>query len=219
MKCLHLSSLTLAVAAACAAVPAAAQTIVNGSFENATLAPWTVDGAIMASSGAQFAAPDGSTAAVITFAGFNSAGRLSQTFSIAAAGRYEFSFFLGRAEVACGCNDVPLTFRALVDANLLSSQLPGSVASEPFSARFERYAASLDLAAGNHLLAFEFSRGPTSFGRGPAFVLDGVGAVAVAAPVGVPEPATWTMMIAGFGMVGGALRRAAAPAGRAAPSA
>ena len=28
----------------------------------------------------------------------------------------------------------------------------------------------------------------------------------------VPEPATWTMMIAGFGLVGGALRRRRAPA-------
>ncbi len=34
------------------------------------------------------------------------------------------------------------------------------------------------------------------------FVLD-----AIAGPGGIPEPATWAMMIAGFGLVGGAMRR------------
>jgi hypothetical protein len=27
------------------------------------------------------------------------------------------------------------------------------------------------------------------------------------APIGVPEPSTWALMIAGFGLAGGALRR------------
>ncbi|THD58170.1 MAG: PEP-CTERM sorting domain-containing protein [Phenylobacterium sp.] len=31
----------------------------------------------------------------------------------------------------------------------------------------------------------------------------------IASARGVPEPATWTMLIAGFGMVGAALRRRA----------
>lgn len=37
--------------------------------------------------------------------------------------------------------------------------------------------------------------------------IDNITATAVEAAPGVPEPATWAMMIAGFGMVGSALRR------------
>ena len=37
--------------------------------------------------------------------------------------------------------------------------------------------------------------------------VDNVSLVQVAVPSGVPEPATWAMMLAGFGLVGGALRR------------
>lgn len=57
-----------------------------------------------------------------------------------------------------------------------------------------------------------YSTGPLTFlfdngGRGAVAVDDVTVDVRLAAPGAVPEPATWAMMIGGFGMVGGALRR------------
>ena len=65
------------------------------------------------------------------------------------------------------------------------------------------------LPAGTHQLIFEFSRGPSLFGRAPYFVLDGVsGQVTELAVSGaIPEPATWAMMLIGFGAVGYSMRR------------
>jgi hypothetical protein len=37
--------------------------------------------------------------------------------------------------------------------------------------------------------------------------IDAVGAISTRATPGIPEPSTWAMMIAGFGLAGGALRR------------
>jgi PEP-CTERM motif len=44
-------------------------------------------------------------------------------------------------------------------------------------------------------------------GGGTAFETVGQSGVQVLASVGVPEPASWALMIAGFGLVGGAMRR------------
>jgi hypothetical protein len=47
------------------------------------------------------------------------------------------------------------------------------------------------------------------------YTINGTGSVTVT-PVttpGVPEPATWAMMILGFGLLGGAIRRRKATAG------
>lgn len=180
--------------------------IVNGNFESGTTAPWVTEGAISSGIQALFAAPDGGAGAMFGFTQDNMVGRFSQTFNLAAGGAFDVAFFLGRGEVTSGSNDVALTFRALVDGQVIADQLPGAVGSVPFFTQFTPYAASVNLSAGSHVLAFEFSRGPSGFLRGPYFILDAVGVAPSAAP-GVPEPANWALMIAGFGVAGAAARR------------
>jgi hypothetical protein len=190
------------------AMPAAAQSqlIVNGGFENASLTPWATEGAL--TSGIQtFVGQVGSFGAILSNTQSDAIGRFSQSFNVTTAGIYGFSFLLGRGESACGCNDVPLSFRALVDDFVLDATVPGSVTSVPFFAQTTRYDRSATLGVGTHRLAFEFSRGQTLFGRAPFFVLDDVGVTLTNAAPGVPEPASWAMMIAGFGLAGAASRR------------
>jgi hypothetical protein len=205
----HLAFVTSLVAVAGAA-PSQAQ-IVNGSFES-SLAPWTTEGAAVASLQALFTPPNGTGGALLSFnTSFGEAtGRFSQSFTLTQAGTFDIDFFLGRGESSSGSNDVALTFRTLLDGQLLSDQLPGPVTSVAFFTQFTRYTASRSLAAGDHILAFEFSRGPSGFGRSPFFVLDAVSVAPVAAG-GVPEPASWALMIAGFGLAGAAARRKGAP--------
>ena len=209
---LKLTTATLAFPIALMSLPATAQAqlIVNGGFENALLTPWVTEGAL--NSGIQtFVGQAGTLGAILSNSELDTIGRFSQSFTVMTAGTYSFSFLLGRGEVFCGCNDVPLTFRALVDDFVLDATLPGSVTSVPFFAQTTRYDRSASLGVGTHRLAFEFSRGQTLFGRSPFFVLDDVSATLVNGAPGVPEPASWAMMIAGFGLAGaGARRRTAA---------
>jgi hypothetical protein len=153
--------------------------------------------------------------ALITFDAFFTAAEttLSQSFTTASDGQFDYAFKAGRSEATGPFNDVGLTFTARVDGVLLSDLLPafdgGSGGSAAFTRLLSDYSGSLFLAQGSHQLVFDVTRTGTGFGRGPFFVLDGVSLRAQAAPPGpgVPEPATWAMMIAGFGLAGAALRR------------
>lgn len=76
---------------------------------------------------------------------------------------------------------------------------------------------SVNLAAGNYIMSvgrYYFSEaearsGMADYGANQTFNLTTSQAVSAA---GVPEPATWALMILGFGAVGGAMRRRAAGA-------
>jgi len=59
--------------------------------------------------------------------------------------------------------------------------------------------ASLNLAAGNYVFRFAETDNQSNFTAG----LDNVSVIGGA----VPEPASWAMMLGGFGLVGGAMRR------------
>lgn len=205
------AALTLALSAG----SAHAGVLLNAGFEDGTISPWTTTGGIGVSSLGSAQATDGVRVGLI---GFNStfepkSGTLSQTFSTAGAGMFEYTFDLGRSEPFCSCNDVALTFTAHIDGILLADGLPPfdpAGGGNPVATRLLRhYAGSVMLDAGMHTMSFSFARGGSGFGRAPFFVLDAVEGTSLAEPVtgGVPEPASWALMIAGFGMVGGALRR------------
>src|SRR5215217_2604750 len=191
-------------------IPAAnAAILTNGSFET-TLSPWVVSSGINATSVGNGFAPDGSFIAVIGFNN-NVGGTLSQSFTLASGGQFDFAFNAGRSEGACACNDVPLTFSVTIDGLLLSSLLPAFEAANAGSPSAlhlaTAYSGSVALAAGTHEFAFNFSRGETGFGRGPYFGVDGVSLVQQQVSA-VPEPSTWAMMLLGFAGIGyGVYRR------------
>lgn len=184
-----------------------ASAIVNGGFEDADLSAYSVNGDVRL--GRAFtAAPEGNFVGQVDFNPVsNASGSISQSFTLASAGSFALQFYLGRVEYACACNDVPLTFGALVDGTTLTSTVPPSVTSIPAFASYLFYNLQTDLSAGAHTLTFAFSRGDTAFGRAPQFLLDGVQTSFTPAVAGVPEPSAWALLILGFGAVGAGLRR------------
>jgi hypothetical protein len=185
-------------------VPTAHATIlVNGSFET-TISPWVAGPGINVSATGNGFAPDGGYVAIIGF-NSNAGGALSQSFTLASSGLFDYAFKAGRSEGACSCQDVPLTFSVTIDGIELSSALPAYDGSAPsFAAALKllsTYSGTVALGAGTHEFAFHFSRGETGFGRAPYFGIDGVSLVQQQVGA-VPEPSTWAMMLLGFAGIG-----------------
>jgi hypothetical protein len=192
-----------------------ATVLANGSFE-ATLSPWVTTGDINTSSIGSGQATDGGSIALISFTKGNASGKLSQSFTLASSGLFDFAFNAGRSEGFCTCQDVPLTFSVSIDGVVLSSDLPifyAPDASFPTALKLlSTYAGTVSLAAGSHEFAFNFSRGETLFGRNPYIGIDGVSLIQQQVNA-VPEPSTWAMMLLGFAGVGFiAYRRKSKPA-------
>lgn len=218
-------TVTLAAILLGAAAPAAANIIVNGDFETAgssgtVPAGWTLntggnpqtllrlDGNFYAQYGAT-----GTTAALdnhfLTFGAYDSpnatdaapydAPYIEQSFQTVAGQRYDTSFNV----TAFGAYTQGYGAYLFADGYLLNYD-PNSV--EPTS--------DLDLLIQNPHQSFSFlgtggvmtirftNRGITTSSD---LFLDNV--VIEASAAAVPEPATWAMMIAGFGLVGGGMRR------------
>jgi choice-of-anchor C domain-containing protein len=181
-------------------------TIVNGSFEdgpspgafitlaagNNSIAGWTVDSGTIDYIGSHWTAQNGSRS--IDLAG-NSVGTLSQTLSDTIAGQsYEVSFYISKNPDG-GATPRTGTFSAGGKNFQFSYGLP----NDRTNMNWQR--ASYRFAATGTSTKISFSAdGSAGCCAGPA--LDNVSIAAV------PEPATWAMMIGGFGMVGGAMRLA-----------
>lgn len=72
------------------------------------------------------------------------------------------------------------------------------------------------LTINNGVVDFAFTGSPINFAAGPVSLVvnglqfgEGSYSGVIAAVAAVPEPATWAMMIGGFGMIGGVMRRRA----------
>ncbi len=192
-----------AIAALLAAAPmaaSAAEFIVNGDFETGggSLTGWTATAntaAIHGSSYVLFAGGSGSAAAQAnTFASFgagNTAGTetLAQTIATVAGRSYTLSFDSGSFN---GNQAVEL----FVGGNSVGTYTPSGT-------------SNLDALFTPHSYVFTGSGSPTEIlfsvvtfqGDNQDALVDNVSVTAV------PEPASWALMIAGFGMVGFAARR------------
>lgn len=96
----------------------------------------------------------------------------------------------------------------------------GSGGTLTFTSDFLKFAPSANLGS-----ALNFTSGTTSSGQGLSslnygsdalelFKMDAGGSFSsVPEPTGVPEPASWAMLLLGMGLVGGVLRRRTGPAG------
>ncbi|WEK44717.1 MAG: choice-of-anchor C family protein [Candidatus Sphingomonas colombiensis] len=172
-------------------VPAGSYTTVNGG-DSTSITGWTVTGGSVDYIGSYWAAQNGERS--IDLNG-NSQGGIEQTFDTVAGGKYSVSFWL-----AGNPDGDPTTKSVLVGANDNSSSLYtfDSAGFDKSNMGWANYTYNFVATGTSTTLSF------ASQDAGPyGAALDNV-ALTFA---GVPEPATWGLMILGFGAVGGAMRR------------
>jgi PEP-CTERM motif len=96
-----------------------------------------------------------------------------------------------------------LTAQVFNGATLLASGSYARLGNNNLDTTFQHYILNFNSAGGATRVAFKVDA--------PTFAIDGfLDNVAVSGPpiASVPEPASWALMIAGFGIVGGAMRNA-----------
>lgn len=186
----------------------ATTTIVNGSFENGVSIPsggfvtvnandsssitgWTVGGGGVDYVGTYWKAADGTRS--IDLSG-NSAGSISQTLDTIIGQQYTVTFSLagnpdGGAGVKVAVTSVAGSLPAIETFTVGAANTHDDMGWQTFNYRFTAFDTT-------SVLTFASATGSA---YGPA--LDNVSISAV------PEPATWGLMIVGFGMMGVAVRR------------
>ena len=177
----------LAAAAVSVSMPSMAASIVtNGGFETGDFTGWTQFGntsftSVFNSGGAS----EGIYSAA--FGPIGSTGGIFQTLATTGGATYSYSFSLRNI------GGVPNSFAASIDGNTVTSLT--NAGTFPFTAYSGTFTATGALTD----LRFTFQQDVRSY------FLDAVSVVEEVAAV--PEPATWAMMIAGFGIAGVSLRR------------
>ena len=196
-----------ALVALAATYPSFAATLItNGSFEfgntsgafstvsagGTDITGWTIDSGSVDYISSYWAASDGARS--IDIAG-SAVGALSQSFATTAGQSYVISFDLSSNPDLSGPRDLLVS----IDGGAPSVFThPGSTGKD--AAGMNWTAQSFSFLAGGPSTTITFTTNGTAQGVfGPA--LDNVAAIAV------PEPAAWALMLAGFGLVGGAMRR------------
>jgi hypothetical protein len=201
----------LLVAASAAPAQAADNLIAYSAIPS--ILPWTVGGDISVSqSGTPLAAHRLNVGFQSPFAASAVPGTLTQSFVVPTTGTYRYGVRVGRSESSGGQDDVPLRFVARVGNLQITDALPSFTTNIcgncPTIAAGTVFDSTVFLEAGLRSFSFEFERGESGFGRSPFFVIDDVFVEAVAPPTGgVPEPASWALLVTGFGLTGAAMRR------------
>jgi choice-of-anchor C domain-containing protein len=204
---------TALVAAACVAAcgvasSAGAAAFTNGSFENATVDPgagfvtlgngstavtgWVVGGDSIDYIGGYWQAEDGSRS--IDLSG-NANGSIAQTFDTVAGQAYQVSFFL--AGNPDGGPAAKLEITSADGGQQQQSLFTVTGSDSRANMGWTEFSYKFSATGSSTTLAFASATG-TAFG--PA--LDNVSVSAA-----VPEPASWAMMLVGFGGLGAVLRR------------
>lgn len=175
--------LTVSAALALAAAPASAvELVVNGGFETGDFTGWQQFGNTSFTGVADFAASEGEFGAF--FGPVGRRGGIRQTLDTVAGQAYRLTFDLQN-----NSGEPINNYGVFVDG---VTQIVVQNAPAFDFTMFTFIFTALDDAT---TLAFRFRHDPSSF------YLDNISVVEV------PEPATWGMMIAGFGLVGLGLRK------------
>lgn len=211
-----------AALAAAAPVAAATNLVVNGDFEaapapnggyiqylgGATFPGWTVTGNDVividrnySESGLVFNAQGGSRNSIdLTGAGnTGAADGITQTISTLAGRQYRLTFFVGNASPTGGNASnytQPSTLNLSIDGGALTSYT--NAVNTPFGINYAPF-------------SFVFTAtGPTSLAFSNGTVGDNMLGLDTLSVTAVPEPATWGLMIVGFGLIGASTRRRSA---------
>jgi choice-of-anchor C domain-containing protein len=167
--------------------PAAIGTFKTYSAGSTAITGWKVTSGSIDYIGTYWAASDGKRS--LDMSG-KAPGTIVQTLATAAGQRYRLTFDLSSNP------DQPSLKTMLVH---FGDSTPVSVVSPPVSKPMTWVPHSLIFTASSAATDLKFQ---STFGGPWGVALDNVAVSAV-----VPEPATWAMLIAGFGLVGAALRR------------
>lgn len=204
----HISSAGIAIAAALLATsPAqAANLITNGSFENGNTSGnfstegagsgnifgWSIDSGSVDYIGGYWAASDGARS--IDIAG-SDIGAISQSFATVAGNAYKVTFDLASNPDLQGARDLLVS----IDGGTpITFTHPGSTGHDAAGMNWTGQSFTFLATGANTKLTFT-TNGTAQTYFGPA--LDNVSVA------GVPEPAAWAMLLAGFALVGGSMRR------------
>lgn len=186
MRTRHLFASVGALALAAAATPSsAAELVTNGGFETGNFSGWTLGGNTGFTGVNSSSAHSGNYGAY--FGQVGSTGTLSQLLNTVAGQTYTVSYWLSNLG---GPTD---SFSASIGGNVLQT-FSNSNAFQYFNFSF-----TAPVNGSPSLLEFTFRQDPSYWH------IDDISVQGLAG--GVPEPATWAMMILGLGAVGAALRR------------
>lgn len=186
------------ITAAAIAAPASAELITNGGFETGNFSGWTTSGNVGVFGISSFGLTDPTFGRfLVAFNGADSPpnGVLSQTIATMAGSAYNVGYSYG---VTSGGNQSIVA--SILDANtlaVLGTQTASTTSSAP-----GRFGFSFTAASGSTIVRFrDLATNPTASQDGR---FDNVSVTAA-----VPEPATWAMMVLGFGGMSFAMRRKA----------
>ena len=182
------ASFILAGFALAFATPAAAQELVtNGGFENGDFSGFTQTG--NPGSTGVFSSPFVASGAFAAYFGpVGSTGGITQTLSTNAGQSYLISFDLRNFD-----GQTPNFYNVLFGGVSLFS------ATDSAAFNYTNFSTTATAVGASTELAFNFRHDPNYF------LFDNVSVTAVTGAV--PEPATWAMMLMGFGAMGVLLRR------------